>query len=70
MKSTACTVGVCYICTVLHGSGGVMERAVKEEAVSADEGFRDIQMPEAEQKLMNVSCQFLVTGSSQTAQAS
>lgn len=31
---------------MLHG--GVMERAMKEEAVSADEGFRDVQMPEAE----------------------
>lgn len=46
-----------------------MERAVRE-ADSADEGFRDIQMPEAEQKsMMNLSCQYVVTGGSQTPQA-
>lgn len=68
-KNKTCEVGVFYICTLLYGSCRVMERAVRE-ANSADEGFRDIQMPEAEQKsVMNLSCQHVVTGSSQTPQA-
>lgn len=43
--------------------------ALKEEANSADEGSRDIQVLEAEQKpMMSLSCQYLVTRNSQTLQ--
>lgn len=40
---------------------------MKEEGDSADEGSRDIQVLEAEQKpMMSLSCQKLVTGNSNT----
>lgn len=59
--------GAFSICTLLHGSSRVLESAVKEEADSADEGSRDVQVLEAEQKpMMSPSCQYLVTGNSQT----
>lgn len=55
------------ICTLLHGFGRGSETAVKEEGDSADEGSRDIQVLEAEQKpMMSLSCQNLVTGNSHT----
>lgn len=38
------------ICAWLRGSGSVLGSALKEEADSADEGSRDIQVLEAEQK--------------------
>ena len=66
-KNKTCEGGAFSICTLLHGSGRVLESAVKEEADSADEGFRDVQVLEAEQKpMMSPSCQYLVTGNSQT----
>lgn len=40
---------------------------MKEEADSADEGSRDVQVLEAEQKaVMSLSSQYLVTGNSNT----
>lgn len=64
-KSKTCEVGVFSICTLLHGFGRGSESAVKEEGDSADEGSRDIQVLEAEQKpMMSLSCQNLVTGNS------
>lgn len=66
-KNKTCEVGAFSICTLLHGSGRVLVSAVKEEADSADEGSRDAQVLEAEQKpVMSPSCQYLVTGTSQT----
>lgn len=49
-------VGAFSVCILLHGSGRVLESAVMEETDSADEGSRDVQVLEAEQKL---SCQEL-----------
>lgn len=62
-KSKTCEVGAFSICTLLHGFGRDLESAVKKESDSADEGSRDIQVLEAEQKpMMSLSCQNLVTG--------
>lgn len=59
--------GAFSICTLLHGFGRGSESAVKEEGDSADEGSRDMQVLEAEQKpMMSPSCQNLVTGNSNT----
>lgn len=38
------------ICVRLRGSGSILGSALKEEADSADEGSRDFQVLEAEQK--------------------
>lgn len=66
-KNKTCEVSAFSICTLLPGSGRVLVSAVKEEADSADEGSRDAQVLEAEQKpMMSLSCQYLVTGTSQT----
>lgn len=66
-RSKTCEVGVFSICTLLHGFGRGSESAVKEEGDSADEGSRDIQVLEAEQKpMMSLSCQNLVAGNSNT----
>lgn len=66
-KSKTSEVDVFSICTLLHGFGRGSESAVKEEGDSADEGSRDIQVLEAEQKpMMSLSCQNLVTGNSKT----
>lgn len=66
-KTETCEVGAFSICTLRHGSGRGLESALKEEASSADEGSRDIQVLEAEQKpMMSLSCQYLVTRNSQT----
>lgn len=66
-RSKICEVGVFSICNLLHGFGRGLESAVKEEGDSADEGSRDIQVLEAEQKpMMSLSCQNLVTGNSNT----
>lgn len=60
-RSKTFEVGVFSICTLLHGFGRGSESAVKEEGDSADEGSRDIQVLEAEQKpMMSLSCQNLV----------
>lgn len=66
-KSKTCEVGAFSICTLLHGFGRGSESAMKEDDDSADEGSRDIQVLEAEQKpMMSPSCQNLVTGNSNT----
>lgn len=66
-RSKTFEVGVFSICTLLHGFGRGSETAVKEEGDSADEGSRDIQVLEAEQKpMMSLNCQKLVTGNSNT----
>lgn len=66
-KSKTCEVGAFAICTLLHGFGRGSASAVEEEDDSADEGSRDIQVLEAEQKpMMSRSCQNIVTGNSNT----
>lgn len=66
-KRKTCEAGAFSICTLLHGFGRGSESAVKEEGDSADEGSRDMQVLEAEQKpMMSPICQNLVTGNSNT----
>lgn len=48
-QTKTCEVGAFPICALLHGSGRAPGSAVKEEADSADEGSRDVEVLEAEQ---------------------
>lgn len=52
---------------MLHDFGRDLESTVKRDSDSADEGSRDIQVLEAEQKpMMSPSCENFVIGNSDT----